>query len=109
MADYVQWEDVKTRLRAMDPRSDAEYDAASAAAKERLDAYVRGYQLAEMRKTAQLTQKEVAARLGVSQARVSQIESGDISGIDHFREYVAALGGKVETVVTLGSHSWKVA
>lgn len=109
MSDFVRWEDVKARLRANDPRSDEEYEAAMEVAKARHQAYIRGYQLAQMRKTAQLTQKEVAARLGVSQARVSKIESGEISGIENFREYVAALGGKVETVATIGDHSWRVA
>ena len=109
MSEFVKWEDVKARMRANDSRSDEEYETAMQAAKVRHEAYIRGYQLAQMRKSAQLTQKEVAAKLGVSQARVSKIESGEISGIDHFRAYVAALGGKVETVVTVGDHSWRVA
>jgi transcriptional regulator with XRE-family HTH domain len=43
---------------------------------------VRGHQLAEMRTTAGLTQAELAEALGVSQARISKIEHGEISGID---------------------------
>jgi DNA-binding transcriptional regulator YiaG len=109
MTKYVDWEDLKAELRAASPLDDAEYEAAEAAAKERHKAYLRGYQLAQMRKAAQMTQSEVARILGVSQARVSKIESGEISGIENYREYVAAIGGKVETVVTIGNQSWRVA
>ena len=78
-------------------------------ARERREAYVRGHQLAEMRTAAGLTQAELADALGVSQARVSKIEHGEISGIDVVRAYVAALGGSVDVVARLGDRSWKVA
>jgi transcriptional regulator with XRE-family HTH domain len=39
----------------------------------------RGYQLAELRKNTGLTQAQVAAVMGVSQARVSQIEHGKVT------------------------------
>jgi DNA-binding XRE family transcriptional regulator len=42
----------------------------------------RGWRLAEMRKRRGMTQEQVAARMGVSVARVSQIESGDVSTQD---------------------------
>jgi DNA-binding XRE family transcriptional regulator len=66
-------------------------------------------QLAEMRKAAVLTQAELVNALGVSQARISKIEHGDISGIDIIRAYVSALGGTVDVVATVGERSWKVA
>lgn len=47
---YVKWSEVKAKARAVDPRSDAEIAAGQAAARERRKAYVRGYQLAEIRK-----------------------------------------------------------
>ncbi|GAB3229101.1 XRE family transcriptional regulator [Glycomyces halotolerans] len=109
MTEFVNWEDVKAELRAASPLSDEEYEAVEAQARERHQAYLRGYQLAEMRKTALLTQKEVARRLGVTQARVSKIESGEISGIDTVRAYVAAVGGQVDVTATLGDRTWKVA
>ena len=70
---------------------------------------MRGHQLAEMRTTAGMTQAELANALGVSQARISKIEHGEISGIDVVRTYVAALGGTLDVVATLGDRSWKVA
>ena len=42
----------------------------------------RGYQLAQLRKNAGLTQAQVAAVMGVTQARVSQIEHGKITEVD---------------------------
>jgi hypothetical protein len=56
MGDCAQWSDVKSKARAVDPRTDAERAAGRQAAKERRQAYVRGHQLAEMRKTAGATQ-----------------------------------------------------
>jgi len=106
---YVKWTDVKARARELDPRTDAGRAAGQAAARERREAFVRGHQLAEMRKAAGVTQAELANTLGVSQARVSKIEHGDISGIDIIRAYVSALGGTVDVVATVGDRSWKVA
>ena len=56
----------------------------------------RGWRLAEMRKRRGMTQEQVAVRMGVSVARVSQIESGDVSTQDALSWFVAALG---ETLV----------
>jgi DNA-binding XRE family transcriptional regulator len=106
---YSKWSDVKARGRAADPRTDDEQAAGKAAARERREAYVRGHQLAEMRTIAGVTQAELAAVLGVSQARVSKIEHGEISGIDVVRAYVSALGGSIDVVARLGDRSWKVA
>jgi transcriptional regulator with XRE-family HTH domain len=41
-----------------------------------------------------VTQAALAEALGVSQARISKIEHGEISGIDIVRTYVAGLGGR---------------
>lgn len=106
---YSAWSDVKAKAHALDPRSDAERAAGEAVARERREAYVRGYQLAEIRKAAGITQAELAESLGVSQARISKIEHGEVSGIDVVRDYVTALGGHLDLVATLGDRSWRVA
>jgi predicted XRE-type DNA-binding protein len=62
-----------------------------------------------MRTTAGLTQVELAEALGVSQARVSTIEDGEISRIDVVLAYVSALGGSIDVVAHIGDRSWKVA
>lgn len=106
---YSSWDEVKARGRAADPRTAEEQATGKAAARERRESYVRGHQLAEMRATAGVTQAELAEALGVSQARISKIEHGEISGIDVVRAYVAALGGSIDVVARLGDRSWKVA
>jgi DNA-binding XRE family transcriptional regulator len=104
-----KWSDVKARGWAADPRTDDEKAVGKAAARERREAYVRGHQVAEMRTTAGVTQAKLAEALGVSQARISKIEHGEISGIDVVRSYVSALGGSIDVVARLGDRSWKVA
>lgn len=107
--EYIKWSDVKAKARELDPRTDAQREEGAAIARERREAYVRGHQLAEMRKTAGLTQAELADALGVSQTRISKIEHGEVSGIDIVRAYVAALGGTVDIVATVGDRTWRVA
>ena len=106
---YAKWRDVKAQGRAADPRTADEQAADKSVARERREAYLRGHQLAEMRTAAGMTQAELAQALGVSQARISKIEHGEISGIDVVRAYVAALGGSIDVVARLGDRSWKVA
>jgi len=108
-ATFNTWDQVKARAAAIDPRDATERDAGQAAAAEHREAYVRGHQLAEMRRAAGLTQIQIAQMLGVSQARISKIEHGEISGIDIVRAYVTALGGTLDVIATLGDRSWKVA
>jgi DNA-binding XRE family transcriptional regulator len=106
---YSKWSDVKAKASEIDPRTGEGQAAGKAAAREHREAYVRGHQLAEMRTTAGVTQTELADALGVSQARISKIEHGEISGIDIVRAYVSALGGSIDVVARLGDRTWKVA
>jgi DNA-binding XRE family transcriptional regulator len=48
----------------------------------RLLAQVRGHQLAETRKQLGLGQKQIATVMGVSVARVSQIEHGEVTSFE---------------------------
>jgi DNA-binding transcriptional regulator YiaG len=106
---HSKWSDVRARGRAADPRSPAEQVAGKALATERQEAYIRGHQLAEMRQAAEVTQAELAASLGVSQARVSKIEHGENSGIDVVRAYIHALGGHLDVIATIGDQIWRLA
>jgi DNA-binding transcriptional regulator YiaG len=76
--------------------------------KDRLLTQVRALRLPEIRKRQGLTQRDVAAAMGVSVGRVSQIEAGDISGIDVLDRYVTAIGGLLEIVATFGEEQFKV-
>jgi transcriptional regulator with XRE-family HTH domain len=68
----------------------------------------RGWQLAQMRKRRGLAQEQVAARMGVSVARVSQIES-DVSTQDVLNRFVTALGGTLNLVANFGDELLKIA
>jgi DNA-binding XRE family transcriptional regulator len=105
--EYTSWAEVKAKGQELDPRT--ERSTGQAAAQERREAYVRGHQLAEMRKTAGPTQAQLTEALGISQARISKIEHGEISGIEIIRAYVVALGGTVDLVATLGDHTRNLA
>jgi DNA-binding transcriptional regulator YiaG len=78
------------------------------AGKNRLLTQVRAHRLAEIRKRRGLTQRQVAAVMGVTVGRVSQIESGDIAGIDVLDRYVTAIGGLLEIVANFGDEQFKV-
>lgn len=78
---YTSWRDVKDKVAAADPRSDTDRETGRAEAAERRETYVRGYQLAEIRKAA-----------GLTQAQLAEI-----------------LGSVLDIVATLGDRSWKVA
>ncbi|WP_284991674.1 helix-turn-helix transcriptional regulator [Arthrobacter sp. efr-133-TYG-120] len=72
---------------------------------------VRGFWLRELREASDLTQVELAARLRVSQNRVSRIEHGDIdrAQVDMLRKYVEALGGWLRVEVELGDERIQIA
>jgi len=70
---------------------------------------MRGWRLADLRKRRGLTQAQVAERMDVSIARVSQIENGDVSTHDVLQRYIAALGGTLKLIVDFGDEQLKIA
>ncbi|QGK80297.1 helix-turn-helix domain-containing protein [Mycobacterium tuberculosis] len=87
----------------------------AAVAREEMRDAVLAHRLAEIRKAlGHARQADVAALMGVSQARVSKLESGDLSHTElgTLQAYVAALGGHLRIVVNRpgmsgDSSSWK--
>ncbi len=79
--------------------------------KRRMLEEVRAYRLRELREASDLTQVELAARLEVSQNRVSRIEHGDIerAQVDTLRKYVEAVGGHLRVEVELGDERIQIA
>lgn len=73
----LEWEVLEQELHAAGV-SPEEIDAGA----RRLLAQARGHQLAEARKQLGLAQKDIAASLGVSIARVSQIEHGEVASFE---------------------------
>jgi predicted XRE-type DNA-binding protein len=106
----VRWEDTKQEIRQIEPGWDTpDRVAERERSRAEMRAEQRGYQLAQLRKNAGLTQTQVAALMGVTQARVSQIEHGKITEVDAIRGYVEALGGTVDVIARVGDWTIKVA
>ena len=63
--------------------------------KARMFKETRLYELKEARKVGGLTQKQLAHMLGVSQNRISRLESGGIDKVEvrTLRRYLEAIGG----------------
>jgi len=69
----------------------------------------RDWRLAEMRKRRGMPQEQVALRMGISVARVSQIERGDVSTQDVLNRYVSSLGGTLNLIADFGDEQLKIA
>jgi DNA-binding XRE family transcriptional regulator len=104
MTDPPTWRDVTSKARALDPEWDSPARLARRTrARERMLAAISGAQLAEVRKQLGVTQAQLAEAAGLSQARISQIENGDATGLDTVRAYVTGLGGHVDVVARIGN------
>ncbi len=104
------WREVRAEALVRQPwLGTEEAEEARAGVRAENLARIRGNELAGLRRAAGLTQADVAAALGVSQARVSQIEHGRVDSLDVLRAYAAALGGEVSVIVRRGDVTVKVA
>jgi ribosome-binding protein aMBF1 (putative translation factor) len=87
----TSWQDLKTkRLDAMNPTERTEYDRAYAAAK--LAAEV-GERVRQAREAAGISQRELARRMGTSQAAVDRLEAGGVGAtLTTLQRVATALG-----------------
>jgi len=106
MSGVKRWRDTDHLDRAVETAGGPE--AFDSAVGEMLD-QARGWRLAELRKRREMTQEQVAARMGISMARVSQIEAGNVSTQDVLSRYIAALGGTLKLIADFGDEQLKVA
>jgi DNA-binding XRE family transcriptional regulator len=106
MSGVSRWRESGNLERAVETAGGPE--AFSAAVSAMLDE-ARGWRLAELRKRRGLTQEQVAVRMGVSVARVSQIEGGNVSTQDVLNRFVAALGGTLKLIADFGDEQLKIA
>lgn len=77
-------------------------------ARKEAEEIVRAHRLAEVRKQLGMPrQSDIAERMGVSQARVSKLERGDLSHTElgTLQSYIAALGGQLSVTVKIGQDS----
>lgn len=104
MNDSSNWRDVKAKARAVDPEWDsADRVARRGRMREQMLASVSGAQLAEIRKQLGMTQTQLAEAAGLSQARISQIENGEVISLETLRAYVIGLGGHLDIVARIGN------
>jgi DNA-binding XRE family transcriptional regulator len=106
MSEVRRWRESGHLERAVETAGGKE--AFDAAVGKMLDE-ARGWRLADIRRRRGLTQEQVANRMGVSVARISQIEGGDVSTQDVLSRYVTALGGTLKLIVDFGDEQLKVA
>lgn len=106
MSSVRRWRDTDHLQRAVETAGGQ--GAFDTALGQMLD-QARGWRLAELRKRRDMTQEQVAARMGISVSRVSQIENGDVSTQDVLARYIAALGGTLKLVADFGDEQLKVA
>ncbi len=68
---------------------------------------MRAHRLAEIRRSHHVSQKDVAAGMKVSQARVSTIERGQLARTElgTLQAYVEALGGTLKVVADFGDET----
>jgi DNA-binding XRE family transcriptional regulator len=106
MSRHSSWAEVKRRMREAHPEvSEAEWEARRQAARTATEAHVLGHHLREIREEQGLTQAQVAASVGITQARVSQIERGEIHNLETMRTYAAALGAKITVPIEYGDRT----
>ncbi|MET1072854.1 MAG: XRE family transcriptional regulator [Umezawaea sp.] len=100
------WREVKAEKERLDVEAGRDVEAIRSHARARTEAYIVGFRLALLREQAGLTQTELAARMGVSQPRVSQLEKGEVGQmeVDTVSRYVAALGGRLKIVADFDDH-----
>lgn len=101
--EAISWGEMKEELE-FTPAEQAEIAARS----QELVAQARAYRLAEVRRRQKATQTDIARAMGVSQARVSRIEKGQLarSEVDTLAAYVSALGGQLKIVADFGDESY---
>ncbi len=96
------WKEIRPEV-VTDPDRVAEHHA-------KLDAEVRAYRLAEIRKEQDLTQAELAEIIGITQPNVSRLENGDLdaAALSTIRAYVEALGGSLRMVADFGDRQLRI-
>lgn len=75
-------------------------DVAAAAARERAG---EDHSLASLRREQDITQEQLADKLGITQASLSALESRADPLVSSLAAYIDALGGELELVAVFGS------
>jgi DNA-binding XRE family transcriptional regulator len=102
----IEWEDLRAEFGFTETE-----EAKMATERSSMLSEIRAHRLAEIRSGQGETQTAIARRMGVSQARVSAIEHGQIgrSEVDTLAAYVEALGGKLKLIADFGDSTVVIA
>ncbi|MEH1167676.1 helix-turn-helix transcriptional regulator [Micromonospora sp. CPCC 205539] len=110
MSGGVDWRDVQAKAREIDPAWEhPDRVTRRARQREQMVASVSGARLGEIRKQLGMTQAQLAEAAGLTQARISQIENGEHTGLETLRAYVTGLGGHLDVVARIGNIHLNVA
>ncbi|MDQ6601206.1 MAG: helix-turn-helix transcriptional regulator [Chloroflexota bacterium] len=85
MSGHRPWSEIRRRGT---PEEEAEIAA-------EVRAILRENALMQLRRRHEISQEELAAALGISQARVSSIERADEPQLTTIRRYIEAMGGEL--------------
>lgn len=69
----------------------------------------QAYELSQLRQTANLSQMQLAEKMGVSQANISKIENGQDMHLSTLIKYVNALGGTLSINAHINGKSVTIA
>lgn len=78
------------------------------AIQERYEELLRGFPLSSLRVDCGMSQSDVAAKLKVSQAAVSKMESRSDMLLSTLHRYVGALGGAINFCISVGERDYKI-
>ena len=92
----MRWEDLYDELYDADDRAEIEL------LKARLLSDLKAHRLAHARKSRGLTQRDVAAAMGLTVGRISQIERGEVTSVEVLGRYADAVGGRLRVVIDFG-------
>src|SRR5258706_11154966 len=92
----MRWEELYEELYDADDRAEI------ARLKVRLLAELKSHRLAQARKSRGLTQRDVAAAMGVSVGRVSQIQRGEAASGEDLGRYPGPIGGRPRRGIDFG-------
>lgn len=100
------WHEVRRRAVA-DGRID---ETGIAGQRRRLEVEILAARLAEIRKAQGVSQEAVAKIIGVTQSRISRLESGDIARTElgTLTAFIRALGGEARLVAHFGDDIFQV-
>jgi DNA-binding Xre family transcriptional regulator len=96
----VQWSDIRGDIESRP-------GYAERAAKLRAET-LKEIQLFELRRTEEVSQVELAERLNISQAAISKFENADDVRVSTLREYLEALGARLELIAVFDDEDRRI-